>query len=486
MTYLRKPYVILASLLVVAFLVCPVMAQDPNKDVTNAQVLKQVQELRKLVFGQQKQIEDLRSKVANGEGGSHIDWDRARLSELVKQEVAKASAGAWYTKWKLKGDFRYRHEMINDGRLSHVMRNRNRHRVRLRLGAFAEVNDEWDVGMQLATGNSGANHEGSPTSTNQTLDNWWSTKNAWWDLMYARYRPRQIKNLQVIFGKMKFPFYKAGGSDLIWDSDLRPEGIAGNYHIKPMDNVTVFFGGGGFWLDERQYDAVSNDTADTSVWMGQVYGKLDLPQIAKKVYVLTGVSYYDFANVEGFPTEPNMGLGLNTGDIARGLNRYAMDYNIWNPFVEVGFPVCKLPVKVFTDFAVNTRAEHPVRQPIADNPHPFYSPENNFAWMVGFQVGAAKNPGQWEFKYNYRDIEDDAVVAGLNDADFAGGGTGAKGHKFAVGYCLSKNVSLSVTYFCTEPNVHRHELVNTGGNPNSSFEDDEFYQRLQVDLKLKF
>ena len=69
---------------------------------------------------------------------------------------------------------------------------------------------------------------------------------------------------------------------------------------------------------------------------------------------------------------------------------------------------------------------------------------------------------------------------------FNGGGTGAKGHKFAVGYCLSKNVVLAVTYFQTEPNVHRHALLNTGGNPNSSFEDDEFYQRLQVDLKLKF
>ena len=395
-----------------------------------ANVQKQLDQMQEIIRRQQVEIGSLKAQIKKTQGGPTVlQLERKRLLELVRQEVAKAQAEAWFTRWKLKGDFRYRHEWTNDGTFPDAQRRRTRHRVRLRVGAFVKVNDEWDVGLQLATGSA------TPTSTNQTLDTFFSSKAVFWDLMYARYRPGKIENLEVIFGKMENPFYRVGGSgDLIWDSDVRPEGIAFNYHRKACENLTVYFTGGGFWIDERQYDAVSNDTADTSLWAGQLYAKVDLPQIGEKVYVKSGLAYYDYGNIEGFPA--TFGLAGNTGDIARGLNRYAMDYDIWNPFVEAGFPVAKIPFMIFADFAINSAAEDPQRLPLATQntlgvPH-IFPDENDFGWMVGFQLGKAKKPGSWQVRYDYRDLMPDAVLGALTDADFIGGGTNGSGHKIST------------------------------------------------------
>jgi len=462
----------LAAVAVVALLSGSTVRADGENasadDQWRAMIQQQLDSMRKIIVKQQEEITTLKSEAKGVQGGSTASAvDRQRLVELVRQEMARANEKAWFSRWTLKGDFRYRHEWINDGTFPDRQRDRNRHRVRVRLGAFAEVNDEWDVGIQLATGGAG------PTGTNQTLDTFFTSKAVFWDLLYARYQPKKIENLQVIFGKMKMPFYEAA-RDLIWDSDVRPEGIAAKYHVKAAENLTVYFNGGGFWVDERQFDAVSNDTADTSLWAAQIYAKLDVPQVTEKCYVKSGITYYDYGNIEGFPA--SLGLAGNTGDIARGLNRYAMDYDIWNPFVEVGFPVAKLPFKVFGDLVINSAAEDPQRLPIRPgqmNPYAFPK-ENDFGWAAGFQLGQAKKPGSWQLAYKYRVLDPDAVVGALSDADFGGGGTNSKGHRVSIGYALAKNVVIAATYLCDEQNVQSHA------------DDDDFRHALQVDLKLKF
>ena len=52
--------------------------------------------------------------------------------------------------------------------------------------------------------------------------------------------------------------------------------------------------------------------------------------------------------------------------------------------------------------------------------------------MAGATLGKAKDKGSWQFDYNYRDLEADAVVGAFSDSDFAGGGTGAEGHKLQI------------------------------------------------------
>lgn len=61
--------------------------------------------------------------------------------------------------------------------------NRDRYRVRARLGLITKINEQWEAGIGLASGGS------DPRSTNDTLDNAFSTGDWRMDYAYAKYRP---------------------------------------------------------------------------------------------------------------------------------------------------------------------------------------------------------------------------------------------------------------------------------------------------------
>jgi len=432
---------------------------------------EQLDAMRKTIQSQQQELNALKTKVGVSQGDADaLEAQRRMIAGMIREETALITQNwGWVNSWKLKGDFRYRHEWLNDGTAdaNNVTDqfDRNRHRVRVRLGFFAKVNDEFDAGLQLATGS-----DGDPVSTNQTLgDNgsrWFQKKNVWWDLMYFDYHPKAVAGLHGFGGRMPNPFYRAGGSDLIWDGDLRFDGLAATYETNLGENVTLYVNGGGFWLEERGRAAAfvggPFTHQDSTLWGAQAAGRFDLPEVAEKLYVTTGVSYYDYANVEGFNP---LAAGGNQTVGAGAAMRYVSDFNVINPFVEIGFPVAGLPLVLLADFAVN---------PSADDLAGF-SDNNDLAWMVGCVLGKCKDPGSWEAGYNYRQLQPDSLLGLFSDSDFAGGGTGGRGHKVWVGYQIAKNVKAKATYFCNDRNSFRNDGT-----------DESFYHRVQVDLELKF
>ena len=98
---------------------------------------------------------------------------------------------------------------------------------------------------------------------------------------------------------------------------------------------------------------------------------------------------------------------------------------------------------------------------------------SNTGYLLGARINKAKKPGSWQFSYNYRDLQSDAVFAGLTDSDFILGGTGGKGHKFGYKYQLAKNVQAALTYFIAE----RDNRSGTGRQD---------VKLLQADLIFKF
>ena len=114
-----------------------------------------------------------------------------------------------------------------------------------------------------------------------------------------------------------------------------------------------------------------------------------------------------------------------------------------------------LPVSLFGDYVVNTAS----------------GVSGDTGWLAGFTLNKAKNPGDWDFTYNYRDLEADAVFGAFTDSDFADGGTNARGHKFNARYVLAKNTTFGITWFC---------------NKKLSQRPKEDYERIQVDLSVKF
>jgi hypothetical protein len=121
---------------------------------------------------------------------------------------------AWVSNFTFKGDFRYRHEQIDQ----QYTDRRARDRLRMRAGFVARVNDSVQAELALATS------EGNdPRSSNQTLTGANSRKDIFLDLAYVEWQPAPGWKLSA--GKMKYPWLRPGQS-VLFDSDVNPEGLA--------------------------------------------------------------------------------------------------------------------------------------------------------------------------------------------------------------------------------------------------------------------
>lgn len=340
----------------------------------------------------------------------------------------------WAERVRLYGDFRYRHEQIDGDRVDQ----RDRHRIRARVGLKGSINDEWSFDLRLASGN-----DDSPISTNQDLDGGFSSKRIWLDRAFLTYEPDKMDGLAVLAGKMGMPFYTVGGNQLIWDSDLTPEGIAVQYTVNLNETWSLFANGGGMWVEERGSDT------DTSLW-GLQGGLSHLFEDKSKL--TGGVSYYKYGNIKG-----KAAIGAFAGNTSQG-GVYAFDYELLETFGEYATKLGETPMAFYGNYVVNTAS----------------GVQGDTGWLLGARYNKASAPGTWEAGYEYRDLERDAVLGAFTDSDFIGGGTYGRGHKLGFKYALAKNVAAGATYFISERDAD-------GGGKR-----DDKYRRLQLDIELKF
>ncbi len=343
------------------------------------------------------------------------------------------SASEWPDNIKIKGDFRYRHEMIKKG----AEETRNRHRMRARIGIEGKVNEFTNVGFRLTSGSD------DPVSTNQTLDDGFSSKSLMLDLAYVTIKSSFVEGLSITGGKFKNLFYKPGKSELIWDSDWNPEGGAIDYEVN-YKSVKVRFVGAGLWIEER--------SADKDSWLGALETNLKLNLNQEKSRIVIGGGFFNYANADGF--EPFFDGDPRGNSIDSG-GFYANEYELIELFAEINHEISEIPITVMGDYVTNSGSD-----------------SLNTGWLVGVRVGKAKDPGSWDMRYNYRELEKDAVVGVYTNSDFGGGGTDANGHEFGGGYQIAKNMKFNLTYF-----------INNIGLTEAETSD---YERFQADLLLKF
>ena len=77
----------------------------------------------------------------------------------------------------------------------------------------------------------------------------------------------------------------------------------------------------------------------------------------------------------------------------------------------------------------------------------------NEGYNFGVTFGSAKNKGNWQLSYNYKNIETAAVWHGLNDDDFgfnAKGGTDVRGHQVIGSYHVVDPLTINLRYMRTE------------------------------------
>jgi hypothetical protein len=325
---------------------------------------------------------------------ARLDALESEKSQIITFSRPVVSArGAAQTKAleriKFKGDFRFRQESFDiDGQAD-----RHRSRLRNRVALVAPINEGVSVGFGLASGSS------DPTSANQSLGAVSSSKQINLDLAYVNWNVPN-SDISVQAGKFKNPLKRVGGTGLLWDGDVRPEGVTASYK-----KGSLFATGLGSWVDENKGDA------DLILLGGQVGSTFKLEN---NVSVLFGLGYYNITASEGADSLFGVAANENRLDANGG---YLYGFQNIEGFAEIGIPIEPGKITLFADYVQNLDADD---------------------YDTGYSVGAKVKANKWSFGWEYRDLEADSVLAAFSDSDFLGGGTDGEGHILKTGYALNK------------------------------------------------
>lgn len=383
--------------------------QADTRDDTTAEVISALR----------SEIQALNERLDKLEERGAVAESTYRAAQPAPQAAAPSG---WFDKIKLKGDIRYRHEGFN----VEDSRERHRHRVRARTELQARVSNTVSVGVGMATGGS------DPNSTNQSLDDGASSKGLVLDLAYISWKS-PVEGLSVTAGKFKNPFHRAGGNGLVWDVDLRPEGVAATY-----ENGSFFFNTAGLWIDESSSD-------DDSYMLGAQAG---IETSLGEGKLVAGLSYFNYVDSRG---ESPFFDGDSRGNLVDIDGNYLSAFELMEGFTEYAFAFEDAKVTLFADYVQNLDADD------YDN-----------AWALGAKMSQNK----WQAGWTYQKVEADSVLGTFTDSDFIGGGTDGEGHILKAGYALTNKVSLNGTLFLNDRGV--------------DFGDDDDYKRLQLDISIKY
>jgi hypothetical protein len=364
-------------------------------------------------------------------------WVQCGCTALLITGASAFGEGDWSDRVTIKGDIRLRYEYID---VDDTRDDRHRGRFRARLSLTGEITETVKAHFRLASGGD------DPVSTNQSFDDAFSTKDFGLDRAYVDWAIREDLNLWA--GKMKQPFFKL--RQLVWDNDLNPEGGALLYRTAATEEIEVYANGSVWVAEERAIGS------ETTMWGIQAGAKGDATDTIK---IGGGLSYYFWDNMKGFETlvNPISGTGNSVVEDDEGGTTYVNDYEIFEAFLNLAMAPDKIavPVDIYADYIINTAADT----------------SGDTGYMIGFQVGKAKEPKSWSVDYNYRDVEADATVGAFIDSDSFGGGTNGEGHRIEGRYAITANVQSALTLFLQiiDPDV-----------------TDIDYTRVQADISVRF
>ncbi|MHA3774148.1 putative porin [Verrucomicrobiota bacterium sgz303538] len=450
---------------------------------------------------------------------------KAQMREEIKQDVmAQAREENWaaprlFPEWTARirffGDVRMRYEgdffpggndntgafpnfnAINTGAPFNVAgtefspqinvdQDRQRFRLRARVGLEADLGEGFSAGLRIATG-----ENNTPTSTNQSLGlanqgqgGNFSKYALWLDRAFLKYEIGGLptKDLAISVGRFDNPFFS---SEMIWDEDVGFDGAALQARYEVLPGFTPFLNLGAFIVFNTDFNFATNRPDKFASEDKYLYaGQLGFDWTFHKDWELKlAGAYYYFDNIEGRLSDPFVPLSPNdngnTDDtrpsFAQKGNTYMalrnitpsplnnfgtinqwqyfglatpfhelaltgrLDYNGWEPF-QVSLSGEFVKNLAFDKGAINRKA---VNNRGADRNGLLGSFDGgDNAWIVGLRVGkpALEKRWDWAVGANYRYVESDAVVDAFTDSDFGGGGTNLKGYTLYGALAVSPRV----------------------------------------------
>ncbi len=449
---------------------------------SDAQMMSMISQLQKDMAEMRKVIEMQNEKInaLEGRSGSQIYGNTAVSDEdkAFNERLDRALGGnqKWLKDLKQWGDVRLRYDGIHyHSGNPNASSDRNRYRFRVRYGLEKKITKDLKAGFALASGETNGGVNSDPTSNNVSFDNNFGYKPIWIERAFMTYTPAFLASkwfldkTEIGAGKVVNPFEK-GTSEMIWDRDVKPEGVYEKMEFKLLDTDDLKLGSyltaGQFVLDED-----INVGGDANLF-GYQFGltpSFAVPGFEKPVDFLSAISFYDFSN---YARKSN--FIVNGTSQAKGNSNVdgvtteldAGKFQVIDFYQELQVYPANIPTKFFFDWARNP----------ADTADFGILHEDN-AYSLGVKFGQVNKKGDWELGYQYRRVGANAVVGAFTDSDFgdAAIGAGKRGSLLRVGYGVTDAVTLSAAGFFVNN-------LNTG----TPYVVDQEQDKLVVDLNVKF
>ncbi len=327
---------------------------------------------------------------------------RRIIEEMLAEADPSKDLPSWLENLTFFGDLRLRYEYRQFAESTGGRRDdEGRARYRLRVGVKKTwPDDQLEVGFQLASGDGGG-----PTSTNETMGDFFVRDEIRIDRAYATWKPNAVKGLMVTGGKIKQPWVS---TDLVWDSDLNPEGAWVQYDIPMSEEFVPFVGAGVFFLSNNN----PGDDANMNAYAAGFNWKMD------GVTWTSAVTYYE------------------TSHYSAGLTLPGEEWDYINVTNKFKFKAAGLAMAPFVDYVHNCGSN-------ADTPD-----DRNDGYAFGIKVGENKKKGDWSAQYVWKYLQLEASPRAFNDSDFP---DGHKGHVFGFKYSVTDAMQVGVTLFYSSP-----------------------------------
>lgn len=366
---------------------------------------------------------------------------------------------------------------------------RNRIRLRARLGVLAKITPMVSAGVRLTTGNTT-----DRVSTNQSLGQNFNKYTAVFDRAYLRLDPTEW--LTMSGGRIPNPWF---GSDLVWDDDLNFEGVAATFKPSISPGFSPFLTLGAFPLREDNPPSQSNDR-----WLfgAQVGAQWDLSSNTRSKF---GIALYNYQHAEGkvipnaefaagaytssdsrryeYPNNlrqkgntlfsTNAANDLTTAPIWGLASKFrvlningSLDLARWDP----------VHLVISGDYAKNLGYDHKEMQRRTGM---MLDKGKDSGWQVKTTLGMprVKEARDWQVSLAYRYLGSDAVLDAFTDSDYNLGGTNHKGYVLGFSYGVDRNTTFNLRWLSFD-SIDSTTMMTPGGK----FSTDV----LQADMSASF
>jgi hypothetical protein len=345
---------------------------------------------------------------------------------------------------------------------------RERTRLRLRLGALATLDGGWSVGLRLATGSLTI-----PVSTNQTVGQYGDRYQFAVDQAYLKYQSGAPdvsgSRFSASLGRLPNPWLS---TNLVWDRNLQFEGLAASYEYR-----RAFLTLGAFPLQEVERSKDDKWLFGAQLGFKWSWGDRSSLKLAAAAYNfehITGIRNAPGSTLLNYTAPPFMQKGNSLFDIYGGpdsnTNLYALaaEYRLLDLTAFLELPVGGYSFTLTGDYVTNrgfstadvlhrlgyaSLSDVPEMQQIL-----FAKQANGYKVEAGFGSRKTGTRGAWQAGLEYRYLERDAVVDAFTDADFHLGGTAAKGYVLNADWWLNNRVWMELRYFSTDAIINRQRL----------------------------